>query len=113
MTLRGSALILARAGLLAALALTVTAAVFAPPAWIAGIAALAAMYATLLTAVTRASRVARLRAAANEHAALHDPVTELPNRVLFHDRVHQAIARAERDGRGLAVMMLDLDRFKE
>ena len=32
----------------------------------------------------------RVQAAASEYAALHDHVTELPNRVLFHDRVHQA-----------------------
>jgi diguanylate cyclase (GGDEF)-like protein len=113
MTLRGGASILARAGLLAALALTATATALAPPVWIAAVGALTAMYATLLAAVTRGARRARLQAAATEHAALHDPVTELPNRVLFHDRVHQAIARAGRDGTGLAVMMLDLDRFKE
>ena len=44
--------------------------------------------------------------------ALHDPMTGLPNRTLFDDRLTQAIAGAERHGRTLAVMFLDLDRFK-
>ena len=43
--------------------------------------------------------VRALHAAASEYAALHDHVTELPNRVLFHDRVHQAIKLAARDVR--------------
>ncbi|MBB5696535.1 putative bifunctional diguanylate cyclase/phosphodiesterase [Muricoccus pecuniae] len=42
--------------------------------------------------------------------AHHDPLTRLPNRVLFHDRVRQCLARA--DGRGFTVLCLDLDRFK-
>ncbi|HEY5318958.1 MAG TPA: diguanylate cyclase, partial [Solirubrobacteraceae bacterium] len=46
------------------------------------------------------------------HRALHDPLTRLPNRVLFHDRLKQALARMQR-GRSLtAVLFLDLDRFK-
>jgi diguanylate cyclase (GGDEF)-like protein/PAS domain S-box-containing protein len=46
------------------------------------------------------------------HQAFHDPVTSLPNRVLFADRVQQGLARASRDGTGLAVVFLDLDDFK-
>ena len=106
-------MIVARAGLLVALALAVAAALAAPALWVAAVGVSTALYALLLAAVTRGSHRAQLQAAATEHAALHDPVTELPNRVLFHDRVHQAIARAQRDGHGLAVMMLDVDRFKE
>jgi diguanylate cyclase len=49
----------------------------------------------------------------NEFAMLHDPLTELPNRLLFHDRVHQAILGATRTGTRVAVMVLDVDRFKE
>jgi diguanylate cyclase (GGDEF)-like protein len=75
--------------------------------------ALTAMYAALLRWTGRAARRAHLQATRSEHAALHDPVTELPNRVLFHDRVHHAIARAERAGTRVAVLLLDLDRFKE
>lgn len=44
--------------------------------------------------------------------ALHDPATGLPNRVLFDDRLAQALALAERHAWTVAVMFLDLDRFK-
>src|SRR5215469_15311032 len=49
----------------------------------------------------------------NEFAALHDPLTELPNRLLFHDRVHQSLLAARRSGSRAAVILLDIDRFKE
>jgi diguanylate cyclase (GGDEF)-like protein len=44
--------------------------------------------------------------------AYYDTLTGLPNRVLFGDRLKQAIVMAERDKRGLALLYLDLDRFK-
>lgn len=47
------------------------------------------------------------------HMAMHDQKTGLPNRTLFDDRLAQAIAGAERHGWTLAVMFLDLDRFKQ
>ena len=46
------------------------------------------------------------------HDAMHDPLTGLPNRVLFSDRLAQALARSERDHAPLAVLLLDIDRFK-
>ncbi len=46
------------------------------------------------------------------HQAYHDPLTELPNRALFLDRLTQALARASRRGEPLAILFLDLDRFK-
>jgi diguanylate cyclase (GGDEF)-like protein/PAS domain S-box-containing protein len=46
------------------------------------------------------------------HLAYHDPLTDLPNRSLFYDRLAVAIATAKRNGHMLAVMFLDLDRFK-
>ena len=44
--------------------------------------------------------------------ALHDSLTGLPNRVLLEDRLTQAIALASRNRRGVALLILDLDRFK-
>jgi predicted signal transduction protein with EAL and GGDEF domain len=46
------------------------------------------------------------------HLAYHDILTNLPNRILFLDRLKQAMAHAERDKRQLAVLFLDLDNFK-
>src|SRR5450432_1173086 len=46
------------------------------------------------------------------HLTTHDALTGLPNRVLLDDRLQQAIAHAERDGRSFAVLVCDLDRFK-
>ncbi|NTV09564.1 MAG: diguanylate cyclase [Zoogloea sp.] len=46
------------------------------------------------------------------HMAQHDPLTGLANRALFSDRVKKALAGARRDHTRLALMFLDLDRFK-
>jgi diguanylate cyclase (GGDEF)-like protein len=47
-----------------------------------------------------------------EHIAYHDMLTGLPNRRLFDDRLHQAILHAKRNGQLLAILFLDLDKFK-
>lgn len=47
-----------------------------------------------------------------DYLAHYDPLTSLPNRALFRDRLTQALARADRGGRLAALMFLDLDRFK-
>lgn len=47
------------------------------------------------------------------HLAYYDNLTGLANRVLFRDRFQQALAQAQRDHRRMAVMLLDLDRFKD
>ncbi len=45
------------------------------------------------------------------HAAIHDPLTDLPNRELFMDRLDMALRRARRGAHRVAVMFLDLDHF--
>jgi diguanylate cyclase (GGDEF)-like protein/PAS domain S-box-containing protein len=49
----------------------------------------------------------------NEFQALHDPLTGLPNRILFSERIGHAILQAQRQKKKLAVALIDLDRFKE
>ena len=64
----------------------------------------------------REAAVRRERHLANQrvaHLAYHDSLTDLPNRALFLERLEQTILRSQRDGRGLAVLLIDLDGFKE
>jgi diguanylate cyclase (GGDEF)-like protein len=48
-----------------------------------------------------------------EYQALHDSLTDLPNRTLLHDRLQQAILTAQREDRPLALLILDLNGFKD
>lgn len=48
----------------------------------------------------------------NHYLAFHDPLTGLPNRALLQDRLRHAVSMAERSGTRLAVMFIDLNRFK-
>ena len=66
-----------------------------------------------ITARKHAEEELRRHAEMSEYQALHDALTDLPNRVLYCDRVEQALLNAEREGGRFAVMLLDLDRFKE
>jgi diguanylate cyclase (GGDEF)-like protein/PAS domain S-box-containing protein len=47
-----------------------------------------------------------------DHLAHHDPLTGLPNRMLFNDRLAHAMQRSEREHQQLALLFIDLDRFK-
>jgi diguanylate cyclase (GGDEF)-like protein len=67
---------------------------------------LALLFLALHRIVALASR--RLR-----HQATHDALTGLPNRLLLHDRLERALAASDRTGDRVAVMLIDLDRFKE
>jgi diguanylate cyclase (GGDEF)-like protein len=63
--------------------------------------------------IRRRLRDMKHRVGEMEHQAFHDPLTGLPNRALFRDRVEQAIRQAKRVGGSVAVMVMDLDRFKD
>ncbi len=74
---------------------------------------LAFLYAVLIPIVGRASRQLRRQAAESEHRALHDPLTGLPNRLLFEQRLRSALADRRASGGMVGVMMIDVDHFKE
>ncbi len=61
-----------------------------------------------LLAVQKAAEMSR----ENEHQALHDPLTGLPNRLLLADRIGQALARSPRQSGHVTVLFLDVDLFK-
>ena len=71
------------------------------------------LYIALFGVMMRSSRRLRQRAEEQEHLALHDVLTGLANRALFRDRVKQALRVAEREQQTVAVLLMDLDRFKE
>ena len=64
---------------------------------------------TMVTDITARKRVEE----ALEHQALHDALTGLPNRTLLDDRLQQAIRVADRTRMALALLLMDLDGFKE
>ncbi len=67
----------------------------------------------LVAAFNEMRRQIRSRQSALEHQALHDALTGLPNRTLLQDRLQQAIFTARRKGGNLALLIMDLDHFKE
>jgi diguanylate cyclase (GGDEF)-like protein/PAS domain S-box-containing protein len=56
--------------------------------------------------------LAKQQQQALEHMAYHDPLTQLPNRTLFSDRLQQVLARATRNKEMVAICYFDLDKFK-
>jgi len=99
----------AGAGLAAALAVAAGAAAMRESS-VAGIVLVAAV-ATAVAAVFALHLVGRTRAA--ESLALRDTLTGLPNRALLDDRLDQALQRARRTADAFALMVVDLDGFKE
>lgn len=69
--------------------------------------------ATLIEAFAEMRRQVEYRQIALQHQALHDALTGLPNRTLIQDRLHQAILAAQRHNESFALLMMDLNRFKE
>jgi diguanylate cyclase (GGDEF)-like protein len=74
--------------------------------------ALAVLVWLMVHGRTRAMRLAAAMTEELRHVAQHDPLTRLPNRALFSDRLSQELARAKRDSGRFAVIFLDLDDFK-
>lgn len=84
------------------------------PVLAAGFALIAMIVFALLLRVASRTRQLRESRAAAQHLAFHDPLTGLPNRALFDDRLDHALAIYRGTGEHrLALLYLDLDRFKE
>jgi diguanylate cyclase (GGDEF)-like protein len=75
--------------------------------------ALLGLYLSLFPILRRVTRRLRGHLSEIEHQALHDGLTGLPNRDLFHARVDEALVEARQRNARVAVLLLDLDRFKE
>lgn len=67
----------------------------------------------LIDAFAEMRKQVHLRQSELVHQALHDGLTNLPNRTLLHDRVEHAIHIARRELKHFSLLMMDLDRFKE
>jgi diguanylate cyclase (GGDEF)-like protein len=80
-----------------------------PIAFTAGLGLLALFWAIVVGYQRRTER----QAAENQYQALHDGLTGLPNRTLLGDRTGQAIRQADRELVPVALLLIDLDRFKE
>jgi diguanylate cyclase (GGDEF)-like protein len=76
------------------------------------IGALARRFAELRTEIAQQVGELQQRRTELEHLAQHDALTDLPNRALFDDRMNVALAAARRDNSQLALLFIDLDRFK-
>jgi diguanylate cyclase (GGDEF)-like protein len=74
---------------------------------------LALVYLALFAVTVSVSRGMRRGAKINAFLAEHDALTDLPNRLLFHQRAEKALAEAARDGKSVAIAIVDLDHFKE
>jgi diguanylate cyclase (GGDEF)-like protein len=82
-------------------------------------ASLSALYLIVLLTARRADRVVARAEQARQaieahvhHQAFHDPLTGLPNRTSFSERLHECLQRAQRNEHAVALLFLDLDRFK-
>jgi diguanylate cyclase (GGDEF)-like protein len=74
---------------------------------------LVVLYILLIPLLARVSRRLRNHVERIRYQALHDDLTDLPNRLHFRTSIAQSIEQARRDNARVAVLLLDLDRFKE
>jgi diguanylate cyclase (GGDEF)-like protein len=74
---------------------------------------LAALYLALFAISVSVSRRLRRQVKLNAYLAEHDPLTDLPNRTLFHRRVEGELVRGKLKGQPTTIAIIDLDRFKE
>jgi diguanylate cyclase (GGDEF)-like protein len=72
----------------------------------------AGVLSLLIVRLRRTSGALQISEAQAQFLAFHDPLTEIPNRALFEDRLDRALASARRSGSRIALHYLDLDRFK-
>lgn len=77
--------------------------------WVSGVLVFVLVFLIAVMVSRKVSKQAREM----EYQAFHDVLTSLPNRALFLDRLARTIAHAHRDKKAFAIMLLDLDRFKE
>jgi diguanylate cyclase (GGDEF)-like protein len=85
---------------------------YVPVAIVLGLGLLA-LYLSLFPVLRRVTRRLEQHVGEIRHQSLHDSLTGLPNRDLFHDRLQQVIALERREAGCAAVLLIDLDRFKE
>jgi len=77
------------------------------------VAVLVGLYFSFFPILRRVTRTLRRQVEEIEHKAYHDGLTDLPNRTAFNDRAEAAVREARARGSRLAVIVIDLDRFKE
>jgi diguanylate cyclase (GGDEF)-like protein len=71
------------------------------------------LYLSFFPILKRVTRTLRSQMEVIQHKAHHDDLTDLPNRTLFNDRAELALHESAANGARLAVMLVDLDRFKD
>src|SRR3954447_10938948 len=106
LTLKFGALALAKVALIAGL-------LFQDTNTYVVLGALLVLLGVLVFVVSRASKRLERQAAENEHQAMPDSPTHLPNPTPLRDRVEQQLLSARREEAAFAVLIMDLDRFKE